>query len=175
MIARHNIKCVQQHRSIDIIVDEHSSSSIRGFDGLSSLCGRFFVSGAFDAEVHPELPPANTILGLLKYFALRAQEAVLNTRYRGGGGLEAATTSATTTITTGNAGGWVSTSDGDGHGYLVRSVPVQTSRIEVGCLSLLRRHTCRLFYEGTPSAKFNPNTPTPDVDCAHTYLVYSGN
>lgn len=80
-----------------------------------SLISLHETSGVFDAEVHPHLPPARTMAGLLAYYmrcAKIAASTALHRREKGG-----------------------STIVGDpkaaGDGYLVRSVPVQTFRKKV--------------------------------------------
>ena len=73
------------------------------------------ISGIFDAEVYPHLPPARTMAGLLAYYlrcAKIAASSVLHHHEKGG-----------STI--------VEDSEAAGDSYLVRSVPVQTFRMKV--------------------------------------------
>lgn len=95
-------------------------------------------SGVFDAEVHPDLPPAWTTAGLLSHYLRRAREAVLDTnRHR------TSSTSRSSSSSTGSSGAGTvgraadcssrSTRDKQAGSYLVRTVPVQVSRKKVWC------------------------------------------
>ncbi|CAM9828054.1 unnamed protein product [Ectocarpus fasciculatus] len=92
-------------------------------------------SGVFDAEVHPDLPPAGTMAGLVRCYVRRAKAAVLEMRPAGTSDSsskgEKAAGSETDTV-----GGRVAR-DGDEGDYLVRTVPVQLSRRKA------RRSRCR--------------------------------
>ncbi|CAM9539302.1 unnamed protein product, partial [Hapterophycus canaliculatus] len=92
-------------------------------------------SGVFDAQVHPDLPPAWTIAELARYSLRRAKEAVFarmgtSRTVRGKGGGETARIDGTSRASSADAegGGAHPLRDGGGGGYLVRTVPVQMSR-----------------------------------------------
>ncbi|CAB1121101.1 unnamed protein product [Ectocarpus sp. CCAP 1310/34] len=88
--------------------------------------GTLWKSGVFDAEIHPDLPPAGTMAGLVRYYLRRAKAAVFEMRpdrnsdssSKG----EKSTGSDTDTV------GRSVARDGIEGGYLVRTVPVQLSR-----------------------------------------------
>ncbi|CAM9546248.1 unnamed protein product, partial [Laminaria digitata] len=91
-------------------------------------------SGVFDAEVYPDLPPARTVAGLVGHYVSRAKQAALRSRHRGGGKTAERETvvaaTATATATTPAEWGGRSALGGATGRYVVRSVPVQTSRKE---------------------------------------------
>lgn len=105
------------------------------------------TSGVFNAEVHPDLPPAWTIAELLRYYLRRAKEAVLDANGNrgtssssgnGGGrrGRQAATTTGATTSSSSSEADGQFCQEGEERGsYLVRTVPVQISRkkVLIGC------------------------------------------
>eukprot|EP00903_Cladosiphon_okamuranus_P010846 g10247.t1 len=110
--------------------------------GIEASDEALWKSGVFDAEVHPDLPPAWTIAELLRYYLRRAKEAMLGAKGNrgttntlgggGGGGREAVATTTTGVCTppsSGNDGELCQEGDGGGS-YLVRTVPVQISRME---------------------------------------------
>ncbi|CAN0364322.1 unnamed protein product [Ectocarpus sp. 12 AP-2014] len=88
--------------------------------------GALWKSGVFDAEIHPDLPPAGTMAGLVRCYLRRAKAAVFEMRPDGDSDSsskgEKATGSDTDTVDRSVA------RDGNEGGYLVRTVPVQLSR-----------------------------------------------
>ncbi|CAM9557840.1 unnamed protein product [Ectocarpus sp. 4 AP-2014] len=88
--------------------------------------GALWKSGVFDAEIHPDLPPAGTMAGLVRCYLRRAKAAVLEMRPDGNSdsSSEREKTAGSDTDTVGRC----VASDGNEGGYLVRTVPVQLSR-----------------------------------------------
>lgn len=84
------------------------------------------TSGVFDAEVHPDLPPARKAAELVAYYAQRAKEGVLGAQPSAEGDGAATNLSSQRT---GSGSGRRRVRGGEA--YLVRSVPVQTSSREV--------------------------------------------
>ncbi|CAM9525636.1 unnamed protein product [Ectocarpus sp. 8 AP-2014] len=88
--------------------------------------GALWKSGVFDAEIHPDLPPAGTMAGLVRCYLRRAKAAVCEMRPDGNSDSssegEKAAGSDTDTV------GRCVAKEGNEGGYLVRTVPVQLSR-----------------------------------------------
>lgn len=115
---------------------------------MASMILLDFVSGVFDAEVHPELPPARTMAGLLRCYLRRARGVMLETNHhrrtrisssgsgRGGDGIGGMETTTTAIDSSGHATDFTDCfglfAKGEEAGsYLVRTVPVQVSRKKV--------------------------------------------
>lgn len=115
--------------SISVMFDDNRTAMEPMSIRLHYFCllrRHILTSGVFDAEVHPDLPPARKTAELITYYAQRAKEGVLGARPSAEGDSAAATLSSQRT-SSGSGRRRVR----DGEGYLVRSVPVQTSSREV--------------------------------------------
>ncbi len=85
-----------------------------------------WTSGVFNAEIHPDLPPARTVAELLRCYFVRAKEAVIEAKEH-----DRTSRRAGTSTPPGETGSQLAKDAEGGDGYLVRTVPVQMSRNEV--------------------------------------------